>query len=101
MVETPPSNAGGAGSVPGLGAKILHASPPENQNIKQKQYCNKFNKDLMVHIKRKEKEKKLSEREVKVSITDSEPSTGSIGKFSGGKISVLEKLFTGYAIMRN
>ena len=55
----------------------------------------------MVHIKRKEKEKKLSEREVKVSITDSEPSTGSIGKFSGGKISVLEKLFTGYAIMRN
>ena len=25
-------------------AKIPYASGPENQNIKQKQYCNKFNK---------------------------------------------------------
>ena len=28
------------------GARIPHASQPKNQNIKQKQYCNKFNKDL-------------------------------------------------------
>ena len=37
MVKTSPSNAGGAGSIPGQGAKIPHASGPKNQNIKQKQ----------------------------------------------------------------
>ena len=46
MVETSPSNAGGAGSIPGWRAKIPHASRPKNQNIKQKQYCNKFNKNF-------------------------------------------------------
>ena len=47
MVKTLPSNTGGAGSIPGWGAKIPHASQPKNQkNIKQKQYCNKFNKDF-------------------------------------------------------
>ena len=46
MVKTSPSSAGGAGSIPGRGAKIPHASQPKNQNIKQKQYCNKFNKDF-------------------------------------------------------
>ena len=46
MVKTSPSNAGGVGSIPGWGAKIPHASQPKNQNIKQKQYCNKFNKDF-------------------------------------------------------
>ena len=46
VVKTSPSNAGGAGSIPGWGAKIPHASWPKNQNIKQKQYCNKFNKDF-------------------------------------------------------
>ena len=45
-VKTSPSNAGGAGSIPGQGAKIPHASGPKNQNIKLKQYCNKFNKDF-------------------------------------------------------
>ena len=45
VVKTSPSNAGGAGSIPGRGAKIPHALWPKNQkNIKQKQYCNKFNK---------------------------------------------------------
>ena len=44
VVKTSPSNAGVAGSIPGWGAKIPHASGPKNQNIKQKQYCNKFNK---------------------------------------------------------
>ena len=34
------------GSVPGQGAKMLHASGPKNQNMEQKQYCNKFNKDF-------------------------------------------------------
>ena len=36
----------GVGSVPGQGVKIPHASRPINQNIKQKQYCYKFNKDF-------------------------------------------------------
>ena len=44
VVKPSPSNAGGAGSIPGQGAKIPHASWPKNQNIKQKQYFNKFNK---------------------------------------------------------
>ena len=38
---------GGAGSVPGWGAKIPHASWPKRQNIKQKQYCKNFNKDFL------------------------------------------------------
>ena len=35
-----------AGLVPGGGAKIPGAFWPKKQNIKQKQYCNKFNKDF-------------------------------------------------------
>ena len=61
VVKTPPSNAGGAGSIPGQGAKTPHTSRPKNQNIKQNQYCNKFNKDLkkkIVHIKKNLKKKK-------------------------------------------
>ena len=46
VVKTLPSNAGGVGLIPGLGTKIPHALRPKNQNIKQKQYCNKFNKDF-------------------------------------------------------
>ena len=46
VVKTLPPSAGGVGSIPGRGAKIPHALPPKNQNIKQKQYCNKFNKDF-------------------------------------------------------
>ena len=44
MVKTSPSNAEGVGSIPGQGARIPHALGPKNGNIKQKQYCNKFNK---------------------------------------------------------
>ena len=52
VVKASPSNAGGAGSIPGQGAKIPHASRPKNQDIKQK---NKFNKDFKngPHRKRK------------------------------------------------
>ena len=44
--------------MPGWRAKIPHASQPKNQNIKQKQYCNKFNEDLKKkkngpHLKKK------------------------------------------------
>ena len=46
VVKTSPSNAGGAGLIPGQGAKIPHASGPKNQSIKWKQYCNKIDKDF-------------------------------------------------------
>ena len=46
VVKTSPSNAIGVGSIPGQGAKTPHASWPKIQNIKQKQYCNKFNKNF-------------------------------------------------------
>ena len=42
-VKTLISNTGSVGSIPGQGAEILHALEPKSQNIKQKQYCNKFN----------------------------------------------------------
>ena len=46
VIKTLPSNARSAGSIPGWGAKISPASQAKNQKIKQKQYCNKFNKDF-------------------------------------------------------
>ena len=54
MVKTSPSNAGSEGSIPIWGAKILRDLWPKNQNIKQKRYCDKLNKDLKkkVHIKK-------------------------------------------------
>ena len=44
VVRTLTFNAGVMGSIPGQGAKILHALWPKN--IKQKQYFKKFNKDF-------------------------------------------------------
>ena len=54
MVKTLASNAGVVGSIP-VGELRSHMPHwPKNQNIKQKQYCNKFSKDLKkrkkVHI---------------------------------------------------
>ena len=46
MMTTSSSSARGMGLIPGRGAKLPHASRPKNQNIKQKQHCNKFNKEL-------------------------------------------------------
>ena len=61
VVKTLPSNTGGVGSIPGWGAKITHALGPKTQNMKQKQYCNKFNrhKKKIVHIKKKKKPKEF------------------------------------------
>ena len=42
MARTSPSNTGHAGSIPGWGARIPHAWGQK----KQKQYCNKVNRDL-------------------------------------------------------
>ena len=53
MVKTLRSNAGGVTSIPHQGARIPHVSGPKNQNIKQKQYCNKFNKDFKKFIFKK------------------------------------------------
>ena len=59
MVGTLPSNAEGASLVPGQEAEILYASWPKCQIIKQKQYCNTFDKDLKngPHHKNLQKEK--------------------------------------------
>ena len=46
VFKTSPSNAGGVSSIPGQGAKILHILWPKIQSIRQKQCCNKFNRDL-------------------------------------------------------
>ena len=46
MVKSLSPKAGHAGSIPHQGAKISHALWSNNQRIKQRQYCNKFNKDL-------------------------------------------------------
>ena len=64
MVKTLPSNAGGAGSIPGWGAKISHASWPKNQNIKQKQHCNKLSKDFQngPHPKKKKIQGKTNKK---------------------------------------
>ena len=56
--KTLPSNAGGVGSTPGQVTKIPYASWPKNQNIKQKQYHNKFNKDFKSGPHQKNHEKK-------------------------------------------
>ena len=51
-------------SIPGQGTKIPYAVGQKKrkspQNLKQKQYCNKFNKDSKngPHIKKKKPEKK-------------------------------------------
>ena len=46
VVKTSPSSTWSVGSMPGQGAEIPCALWSENQNIKQKQYCNQFNKDF-------------------------------------------------------
>ena len=59
-VKTLPANTGSVGSIPSWGAKIPHALQPKNQNIKQEQYCNTFNKDYKYgpHQKNLKKKKK-------------------------------------------
>ena len=46
VVETSPFNAGSMGLISCWGAKIPRALKSKNRNMKQKQYCNKFNKDF-------------------------------------------------------
>ena len=46
VVKTSPSNAGDVGSIPVQETKVPHALGPKNQNLRQKQHCNKYNEDL-------------------------------------------------------
>ena len=50
MVKTSPSNAGGAGFIPGRVARIPQTFWPkpekQKESIKSKEYCNKFNKEF-------------------------------------------------------
>ena len=46
VAETLPFRAGAVSSTPGWEPKIPHASGSKNQNITQKQYCSRFNKDF-------------------------------------------------------
>ena len=46
VVKIPHFQVRGAGSTPGWGAKIPQASWSQNQNVTQKQYCNKFKTDF-------------------------------------------------------
>ena len=69
VVKTLPSNTGCVGSIPGQGAKILHVLWLKNENMKQKQYCIKFNKGskkkkravtMKVHVKNWESTMKIN-----------------------------------------
>ena len=81
-----PSNAGGTGSIPGRGAKIPYTSWPKNQNIKQKQYCNKFNKDFKNGPHQKNLKKKYSSTNGKsISLSFSSWSSLCWGLKSGDK----------------
>ena len=54
VVKILPSNARGKGLIPSWEVKIPYASQPGKQNIKQKQYCNKFNKSFRNGPRQKE-----------------------------------------------
>ena len=56
VVKTSPSKAEAAGSIPGWGDDIPHASCPKHQNMKQKHIePNSIETLKMIHIKRKKK----------------------------------------------
>ena len=71
MVKTSPSKAAVASLIPDQGDKITHASwrkaKPKQNKKKQKQHCDKFNKDffLMVHTRGK-KRKHFKKRTIKM-----------------------------------
>ena len=46
VVKTSSSNSGHESSIPGWEARTPNVSWAKNQNIKQKQYCNRFSRDF-------------------------------------------------------
>ena len=71
-----PSSAEGVGSIPGQGTKIPCASWPQNQNIKQKQCYNKFNKDFR-NDPHKKKKKNLKKKTSQFHIPQATPPLSS------------------------
>ena len=59
VVKTSPSKAGGEYLISGREAKLPYALWLKNQNIKQKQYCNKFNTDFKKDPQKKSLEKHI------------------------------------------
>ena len=55
VVKILPAHAGGAALIPSWETEVPHALWPKNQNIKQKQCCNKINKDFKNGPHRKKK----------------------------------------------
>ena len=53
---------GVAGLIPGWGAKIPHAWQPKKQNVKEKQFCNRFNKDFKNGPRQKKKKSLITRR---------------------------------------
>ena len=76
VVKTSPFNAGSVSPFPGRRAKIPHALWPKNQNIKQKQCCNKINKGFKNGPHQKKKILKKN--------TDMEKPWRHIAKWVGG-----------------
>ena len=64
MVKTSPVNAEGADLIFNQVAKIPNTSESKKQNIKQKQYCNKFSKDFKngPYQKKRKKERNLKKK---------------------------------------
>ena len=62
MVKAFPSNAEGAGLIPGQGSRIRHALDPKGQNMRQKQHYNKFNKDCKNGPHQKKKKANIRKR---------------------------------------
>ena len=62
MVHISPSKCRASGNIPGWRAKIPYVFQPKNQNIKQKQYCNEFNKDFKTWSTFKKKKSKGKKR---------------------------------------
>ena len=73
VVKTSPSKAEGVGLIPGWGTKTTHAWNPNSKNIKQKQYCNRFNKDFKNGPYRNNLKKLINTKNLKC--TDEKPLT--------------------------
>ena len=65
MVKVWLSGGRGVGLISGQGTRIPRALQPKIQNIKQKQYCNKFNEDFKngPHQKKKKSFKKVKTKQ--------------------------------------
>ena len=65
VVKTLPFNVGCAGSIPGRGVKIPHASQSKNPNIKNRSYIVTTSKKTlnMIHIKKNLKKKRITTQE--------------------------------------